>query len=72
VNHDPTTEHAGHRADLDKVPNKRKVHRLSPARLLRQKLDLPGGITVSAERHRGRLVVRVESPDEPMRSTSNS
>jgi len=43
---------------------KRRVQRLSPARLLRQKLDLPGGITVSAERHKGRLVVRFDMPQE--------
>ena len=43
---------------------KRKVQRHSPDRLLRQKLVLPGDITVSAEKHKGRLVVRVESPDE--------
>lgn len=43
---------------------KRKVQRHSPDRLLRQKLVLPGGITVSAEKHKGRLVVRVESPDD--------
>jgi hypothetical protein len=42
-------------------PN-RRVQRLSPARLLRQKLVLPGGVTVSAEKHQGRLVVRVETP----------
>ena len=29
----------------------RKVQRHSPDRLLRQKLVLPGGITVSAEKH---------------------
>ena len=43
---------------------KRRVRRHSPDRLLRQKLFLPGDITVSAERHNGRLVVRVESPIE--------
>jgi hypothetical protein len=42
---------------------KRKVQRHSPHRLLRQKLVLPGDITVSAEKHKGRLVVRVESPE---------
>ena len=42
---------------------KRKVQRHSPDRLLRQKLVLPGDITISAEKHKGRLVVRVESPD---------
>jgi hypothetical protein len=46
------------------APPKRKVQRHSPDRLLRQKLVLPGEITVSAEKHRGRLVVRVESPDD--------
>jgi hypothetical protein len=45
-------------------PPKRKVQRHSPHRLLRKKLFLPGGVTVSAERHRGRLVVRVEVPDQ--------
>ena len=53
---------------MDKTPKevnerlKRRVERHSPHRLLRQKLVLPGGVTVSAEKHRGRLVVRVESP----------
>jgi hypothetical protein len=37
-----------------------RVQRHSPHRLLRKKVVLPGGITISAERHRGRLVVRVE------------
>ena len=41
---------------------RRRLQRLSAARLLRQKLVLPCGVTVSAERHKGRLVVRVESP----------
>ena len=45
------------------VPPKRKVQRHSPDRLLRQKLVLPGDITVSAEKHKGRLVARIESPD---------
>lgn len=38
------------------------VQRHSPDRLLRRKVDLPGGITISAEKHRGRIVVRIESP----------
>ena len=42
----------------------RRVQRHSPHRLLRKKLVLPGGITISAEKHRGRLVVRVESPGD--------
>ena len=43
-------------------PPKRKVQRHSLDRLLRQKVVL-GEITVSAEKHNGRVVVRVESPD---------
>jgi hypothetical protein len=39
---------------------KRKVQRQSPDRLLRQKLVLPGGVTVSAEKHKGRVMVRFE------------
>ena len=42
---------------------KRKVQRHSPDRLLRRPVELPGGVRVSAERHRGRIVVRVESPE---------
>jgi hypothetical protein len=42
---------------------RRKVQRHSPDRLLRQKLVLPGDVIVSAEKHKGRLVVRVESPE---------
>ena len=41
----------------------RKVQRHSPHRLLRKTVQLPGGIMISAEKHRGRLVVRVEWPD---------
>jgi hypothetical protein len=41
----------------------RKVKRYSPDRLLRQKLVLPGDISVSAEKHNGRIVVRVETPE---------
>lgn len=40
---------------------KRRVQRHSPHCLLRKKLVLPGGITISAEKHRGRIMVRVES-----------
>jgi hypothetical protein len=43
---------------------KRKVQRHSPRRLLEKKLVLPGGVIVSAERHKGRIVVRVESPSK--------
>ena len=41
---------------------KRRVLRHSPDRLLRQPVVLPGGVTVSAEKHKGRIVVRLESP----------
>jgi hypothetical protein len=41
---------------------KRRVQRHSPHRLLREKLVLPGGVTISAEKHRGRVMVRVEMP----------
>jgi hypothetical protein len=37
--------------------------RHSPDLLLRRAVELPGGVVVSAEKHRGRIVVRVESPD---------
>jgi hypothetical protein len=43
---------------------KLRVQRHSPHQLLRRKLVLPGGITVSAEKHRGRVMVRVEVPRE--------
>jgi len=48
---------------IDASPTLRKVQRYSPDRLLRQKLVLPGAISISAEKHKGRLVVRVESPE---------
>lgn len=48
---------------LDAEPTRMKVQRHSPDRLLRRKVDLPGGITISAEKHSGRIVVRIESPD---------
>jgi hypothetical protein len=34
----------------------------SPCR--RKEFVLPGGVTVSTEWHKGRIVVRVESPDD--------
>ena len=43
---------------------KKKVQRHSPDRLLRRPVQLGGGVTVSAERHKGRIMVRVESPDD--------
>jgi len=51
------------KTQAQKLP-KRKVQRHSPHRLLRKTLVLPGGATVSAERHRGRLVVRIEVPEQ--------
>ena len=48
----------------DEEPPRLKVLRHSPDRLLRRKVVLPDGSTVSAEKHRGRLVVRVEVPGE--------
>jgi hypothetical protein len=41
---------------------RKKVQRHSPDRLLRRQVELPGGLVVSAERHNGRIMVRVESP----------
>ena len=40
---------------------RKKVQRYSPDRLLRQKLVVRGPSIVSTEKHRGRIVVRVES-----------
>jgi hypothetical protein len=42
---------------------KKKVRRHSPDRLFRRPVELPGGVMVSAERHKGRIMVRVESPE---------
>jgi hypothetical protein len=50
------------RSDRQKKKRDRKVQRHSPDRLLRRPVELPGGVKVSAERHKGRIVVRVESP----------
>jgi len=44
--------------------HRKKVQRHSPDRLLRRPVELGGGVTVSAERHKGRIVVRVESPGD--------
>ena len=43
---------------------KRRVQRHSPDRLLRRPVVLAGGVMVSAEKHRGRIVVRIELPSE--------
>ena len=50
-------------AKIDAESTRMTVQRHSPDRLLRKTLVLPGGITVSAETHRGRLVVRIEMPE---------
>ncbi len=42
---------------------RKKVQRHSPDRLLRRPVQVDGGVTVGAELHKGRIVVRVESPD---------
>jgi hypothetical protein len=52
VEHDPKKS--------DERP-KRRVRRYSPDRLLRQPVALSGGVILSAEKHRGRIVVRTES-----------
>ncbi len=43
---------------------KRKVQRYSPDRLLREKITVPTESTLSTEKHRGRIMVRVESPED--------
>jgi hypothetical protein len=43
---------------------KRRVRRRSPHRLLRKKRVLPGGITISAEIRKGRVLVRIDAPDK--------
>lgn len=42
---------------------KSKVRRYAPDRLLRRPVQ-QGGVTVSPERHKGRIVVRIESVDD--------
>jgi hypothetical protein len=56
-----TVEH-----DPKNKPQRRKseVIRHSPDQLLRRPVALPGGLVVSAERRNGRILVRVESPDD--------
>ena len=55
---------------MDQIPKTdaerpiKKVQRYSPDRLLRQKLVVPVATTVSAEKHRGRVMVRFELPDD--------
>jgi hypothetical protein len=41
---------------------KRRVERHSPKRLLRRPVELPCGLVIAAERHKGRIVVRLELP----------
>jgi hypothetical protein len=59
--------------DLDMVrqmnsrdcPSGRKTERYSPARLLKQRLELPGDVSVSVEKLNGRLMVRIDQPARP-------
>jgi hypothetical protein len=50
-------------SNADAEQPKRKVRRYSPERLMREKLDVRAPSIVSTEKHRGRLMVRVESQD---------
>jgi len=43
---------------------KKKVQRYSPDRLLREKITVPAESTLSTEKHRGRMMVRVELRDD--------
>lgn len=43
---------------------KQRVLRHSPYRLLSRPVVLAGGVKVGAEKHRGRIVIRIESPNE--------
>jgi len=43
---------------------RKKVQRHSPHRLQRRPIALPGGIVVSGELQKGRIVVRVESRED--------
>ncbi len=51
-----------HAQTNDAARPKWKVRRYSPDRLRREKVTVPAESTVSAETHRGRLMVRVEMP----------
>jgi hypothetical protein len=51
-------------ADGEERRPKRRVQRHSPDRLLRQPIVARGVVTVSVERHKGRIMVRIESPDD--------
>jgi len=42
---------------------KKKVQRYSPDRLLREKITVPAESTLSTEKHRGRMMVRIELPE---------
>jgi hypothetical protein len=51
-------------AKPENAPERGKWHveRHSPQRLLRRPVELPGGLVMSAELQKGRIVVRIESP----------
>ena len=48
---------------------KRRVRRYSPGRLLRQPVVAVGGEVVSAEEHKGRLVIRFDPAGKVPRAT---
>jgi len=67
-----TKEITADRRANSRVPIRpRTVRRYSPTRLLRQEVVI-GEITVSAERYKGRLVVRVESAGGEPRGSNES
>jgi hypothetical protein len=41
-----------------------RVQRHSPHRLLRRPVVLIGGVKIAAEKHRGRIVIRIELPSD--------
>jgi len=43
---------------------KKKVRRFSPDRLLRETVSIPSDSELSMEKHRGRMMIRVESPED--------
>jgi hypothetical protein len=57
----PPRPHPTNEAELPK----RKVQRYSPDRLLREKITVPASSTLSTEKHRGRIMLRVESSENP-------
>jgi hypothetical protein len=52
------------RSEFSGDDSERRVRRYSPQRLLDQPLVLPNGEIVTVERHKGRLMIRVEVPGD--------